>query len=176
MALGECCVKNTQPTLRHLRYSLFKERYLMACRVEARGYHTIFCPSSSRNGISTRQSSLIAFAPSEDWRWQGSNLQPPACKAGALPVELHPRTAWRKSEAQNPKFQTNSKSQFSNAQNVLNIRVSVIWYCFGFRYSNFEFSKPVGPGRVELPTLRLSGARSNQLSYEPKTQQKSRVL
>ena len=28
----------------------------------------------------------------------------------------------------------------------------------------------VGPGRVELPTLRLSGARSNQLSYEPKTE------
>ena len=27
----------------------------------------------------------------------------------------------------------------------------------------------MGPGRVELPTLRLSGARSNQLSYEPKT-------
>lgn len=25
----------------------------------------------------------------------------------------------------------------------------------------------MGPGRVELPTLRLSGARSNQLSYEP---------
>ena len=25
----------------------------------------------------------------------------------------------------------------------------------------------VGPGRVELPTSRLSGVRSNQLSYEP---------
>ena len=25
----------------------------------------------------------------------------------------------------------------------------------------------MGPGRVELPTLRLSGVRSNQLSYEP---------
>jgi hypothetical protein len=25
----------------------------------------------------------------------------------------------------------------------------------------------VGPGRLELPTLRLSGVRSNQLSYEP---------
>ena len=26
----------------------------------------------------------------------------------------------------------------------------------------------MGPGRIELPTLRLSGARSNQLSYGPK--------
>src|SRR5437868_4762578 len=27
----------------------------------------------------------------------------------------------------------------------------------------------VGPGRVELPTSRLSGVRSNHLSYEPST-------
>ena len=26
----------------------------------------------------------------------------------------------------------------------------------------------VGPGRLELPTLRLSGVRSNQLSYGPR--------
>ncbi len=25
------------------------------------------------------------------WRWAGSNCRPPACKAGALPAELHPR-------------------------------------------------------------------------------------
>ncbi len=25
------------------------------------------------------------------WRWTGSNRWPPACKAGALPAELHPR-------------------------------------------------------------------------------------
>ena len=25
------------------------------------------------------------------WRWAGSNRRPPACKAGALPAELHPR-------------------------------------------------------------------------------------
>jgi hypothetical protein len=28
----------------------------------------------------------------------------------------------------------------------------------------------VGPGRVELPTSRLSGVRSNHLSYEPISQ------
>ena len=27
------------------------------------------------------------------WRWAGSNRWPPACKAGALPAELHPRVA-----------------------------------------------------------------------------------
>ena len=29
------------------------------------------------------------------------------------------------------------------------------------------FEGMVGPGRVELPTSRLSGVRSNHLSYEP---------
>ena len=43
-----------------------------------------------------------------------------------------------------------------------------------FRISIFEFRisfgilpKAVGPGRFGLPTSRLSGVRSNQLSYEP---------
>ena len=29
------------------------------------------------------------------WRWADSNRRPPACKAGALPTELHPRPAAR---------------------------------------------------------------------------------
>ena len=29
------------------------------------------------------------------WRWTGSNRWPPACKAGALPAELHPQYNWR---------------------------------------------------------------------------------
>ena len=32
-----------------------------------------------------------------------------------------------------------------------------------------EASRVVGPGRFELPTSRLSGVRSNQLSYGPST-------
>ena len=32
---------------------------------------------------------------SEDWwRWWGSNPWPPACRAGALPAELHPLVTW----------------------------------------------------------------------------------
>ena len=33
--------------------------------------------------------------------------------------------------------------------------------------SDLKFQKLVGLGRVELPTSRLSGVRSNQLSYRP---------
>ena len=55
-----------------------------------------------------------------DWRWGDSNPWPPACKAGALPTELHPQR----------------------------------FYLVGLR-------------RLELPTSRLSGVRSNRLSYKP---------
>ena len=36
-------------------------------------------------------SSIIASAYTDWWRWWGSNPWPPACRAGALPAELHPR-------------------------------------------------------------------------------------
>ena len=55
------------------------------------------------------------------WRWTGSNRWPPACKAGALPAELHPQIS----------------------------------------------DRLVGLGGLEPPTSRLSGVRSNQLSYRP---------
>ena len=50
------------------------------------------------------------------WRLRDSNSRPPACKAGALPTELHPH---------------------------------------------------MGLSGLEPPTSRLSGVRSNQLSYKP---------
>ena len=65
----------------------------------------------------------------EWWRWTGSNRWPPACKAGALPTELHPQSI-----------------------------------CY---ISKLCAITMVGPGRLELPTSRLSGVRSNHLSYEP---------
>ncbi len=38
------------------------------------------------------------------WRWTESNRRPPACKAGALPIELHPQLAeTTRKEAANPK-------------------------------------------------------------------------
>ena len=44
-------------------------------------------------GYSNRLASLITFFISSEtkWRWWDSNSWPPACKAGALPTELHPR-------------------------------------------------------------------------------------
>src|SRR5687768_8066399 len=38
---------------------------------------------------------------------------------------------------------------------------------FEIRISKFEIGSLVGLGRFELPTSRLSGVRSNQLSYRP---------
>ena len=58
------------------------------------------------------------------WRWGESNSWPPACKAGALPTELHP-------------------------------------------HSILGFPVLVGLSGLEPPTSRLSGVRSNHLSYKP---------
>ena len=65
------------------------------------------------------------------WRWTGSNRRPPACKAGALPTELHPRSITGRPITGDPKL--------------------------------------VGRGGLEPPTSRLSSARSNQLSYQPES-------
>src|SRR5665213_1988409 len=72
------------------------------------------------------------------WSQTGSNRRPHACKARALPAELWPRTRRRM-------LQAGCKL---NERRMRSIKV-------------------VGLGRLELPTSRLSSARSNQLSYKP---------
>ena len=72
------------------------------------------------------------------WSQTGSNRRPHACKARALPAEL-----WPLSQNSQP-----SRWQIAN------------------RSSQSE-RRMVGLGRFELPTSRLSSARSNQLSYKP---------
>ena len=62
-----------------------------------------------------------------EWRRRDSNSWPPACKAGALPTELHPHL------------------DFYSIQRL----------------------SPMGLSGLEPPTSRLSGVRSNQLSYKP---------
>ena len=64
---------------------------------------------------------------SSEWRWRDSNSWPPACKAGALPTELHPHLV-----------------------------MAILFNCL-----------PMGLSGLEPPTSRLSGVRSNQLSYKP---------
>src|SRR5581483_5265068 len=97
--------------------------------------------NTSSNGLSAFV--MIASLPSfrKWWSQTGSNRRPPACKAGALPTELWPRS--RDPEGAN------------------------------LRGGKAVASKVVGLGRFELPTSRLSSARSNQLSYKPQSLESS---
>jgi hypothetical protein len=82
----------------------------------------------------------------EWWSQTGSNRRPHACKARALPTELWPLLRALGASKGKP-------------------------FCgYRFRVTSREAagrSRMVGPGRLELPTSRLSGVRSNQLSYGP---------
>ena len=44
-------------------------------------------PTSRLSGV---RSNRLSYGPFSWWRWGESNPWPPACKAGALPAELHP--------------------------------------------------------------------------------------
>jgi hypothetical protein len=71
------------------------------------------------------------------WSQTGSNRRPEACKATALPAELWPLV----------------RGLPRDGVNALDLLEST--------------RLMVGLGRFELPTSRLSSARSNQLSYKP---------
>ena len=83
------------------------------------------------------------------WSQTGSNRRPPACKAGALPTELWPRLRL----ACQPKLADTSPG-FALRAPPGNLHL-------------LRKRRLVGLGRFELPTSRLSSARSNQLSYKP---------
>ena len=80
--------------------------------------------------------------PEAWWSQTGSNRRPPACKAGALPAELWPL----KARGRCPASPARGFAEPKLAQSERRL---------------------VGLGRLELPTSRLSSARSNQLSYKP---------
>jgi hypothetical protein len=84
------------------------------------------------------------------WSQTGSNRRPPACKAGALPTELWPHQ------------RTEDGRQRTEA--IIRRPSSVICRLI-----------LVGLGRFELPTSRLSSARSNQLSYKPGPENRGRT-
>ena len=77
------------------------------------------------------------------WRWWDSNPWPPACRAGALPAELHPHCRMQ-----------NAKCKMQNCWVLLFLHLSFL-------------KKVVGPSGLEPPTSCLSGTRSNLLSYDP---------
>jgi hypothetical protein len=62
------------------------------------------------------------------WRRPGSNRQPPACKAGALPVELRPRD--RSAETRNPNIET--RNTRPSCWTALNLRTSAPFRISGF--------------------------------------------
>ena len=82
------------------------------------------------------------------WSQTGSNRRPPACKAGALPTELWPQVG----SARLRRGFGGQPSQFEG------------WPA---NRNGHTPRRLVGLGRFELPTSRLSSARSNQLSYRP---------
>ena len=77
------------------------------------------------------------------WSRTGSNRRPEACKATALPTELRPHTP--DATKGMSKAGVPAPTAFCRRQKAV----------------------LVGLGRFELPTSRLSGVRSNQLSYRP---------
>ncbi len=103
---------------------------------------------SQRKPLSLRTRKLLASGRLSEreslaqrwWSQTGSNRRPEACKATALPAELWPQSL----------VEHHGLADFCRHQ--------------PWRHAAQGM---VGLGRFELPTSRLSSARSNQLSYRP---------
>src|SRR6185295_6456387 len=106
----------------------------------------------------------VAGIASEGWWSQtGSNRRPHACKARALPAELWPRTRRRMPLLLAPVFALRATTWQPSPS-------------LGSPSRSWRSQRRlVGLGRLELPTSRLSSARSNQLSYKPLTLLPSRT-
>ena len=140
-------------TLSWLVTGVFK----LACRAEARDNQSALCPFGSGD-------SLARFASEAWWSQTGSNRRPHACKARALPAELWPRNqktnafSWR---SQHEVLSARLRPLgFAGHASLLSLRGCA---------TRSRRRSVVGLGRLELPTSRLSSARSNQLSYKPLT-------
>ena len=95
------------------------------------------------------------------WSQTGSNRRPHACKARALPAELWPRNQKTK--------------RLSKARRRLAAMPDTLRIVLRGTATRSQRRSVVGLGRLELPTSRLSSARSNQLSYKPLTHIPSRT-
>jgi hypothetical protein len=91
------------------------------------------------------------------WSQTGSNRRPHACKARALPAELWPRNQKTNAAPSAPAFALRATARQPSPSPGSPSR------------SWRSQRRLVGLGRLELPTSRLSSARSNQLSYKPLT-------
>ncbi len=92
-----------------------------------------------------------------EWRRPGSNRQPPACKAGALPVELRP-PVWSPDRLSVAPVYRSGQQAGSQAGSGGEARC---------RNAVPPRPAPVGTRGFEPRTSALSELRSNQLSYAP---------
>ena len=97
------------------------------------------------------------FIGSNEWRRPGSNRQPPACKAGALPVELRP-PGRRVVDGPNCPWLFSPGRQQNRMPDRGEARC---------RDTEPPRPAPVGTRGFEPRTSALSELRSNQLSYAP---------
>ena len=58
-------------------------------------------------------------------------------------------------------------SSFRTTSDVFSWFIKKLFSVFGFQGSKWKVSFPMGLSGLEPPTSRLSGVRSNHLSYEP---------
>ena len=126
---------------------------------------SVFANWLRRTAFALRWLASRSSVRSEGWWSQtGSNRRPPACKAGALPTELWPRSAVN--QLMMPIFM---KTAWLACRAVARGNQPA-FALSGFGVAAFARGSErrlVGLGRFELPTSRLSSARSNQLSYRP---------
>jgi hypothetical protein len=125
------------------------DRETVACRAEARGGRARLRPMGF--GVAA----FVACASEGWWSQTGSNRRPHACKARALPTELWPPEGSILISAGLPR---RSERQWRPPSPKGLRRGSL---------RRFGSRRLVGPDRLELSTLRLSGVRSNHLSYGP---------
>ena len=59
-------------------------------------------------------------------------------------------------------------SSFRTTSDVFSWFIKKLFSVFGFQGSKWKVSFPMGLSGLEPPTSRLSGVRSNQLSYKPR--------
>jgi hypothetical protein len=124
------------------------------------GFGSVATPHEAAHQTSTVTGRRLGAQPlsltprrERKWRRSDSNRRPPACKAGALPLSYAP-------------YQRVSIRPHTAPGAPCSWRLALRAQLAGLRPSG-SARFLVGPGRFELPTSRLSSARSNQLSYEP---------
>ena len=86
----------------------------------------------------------LSLSSSSDWRWWDSNPWPPACRAGALPTELHPHLVCRGSVSFAFEWSILAHSKLNNKHFALptlsvDLRVCLLQFSLERRWSSRTF-------------------------------------